>query len=304
MSAFSADEDKSLLLLAVLFDRKNGSIDWEQVISHMPPPPKTVEVLQQRLEYLKATDTSKLRDLPAVYVKGSCLATSYMNRTPSEIYEAIESIFGHLTKADLRQPSGRQHLNAGEVAPVGISAILEALFLKTDDVFVDIGSGSGCILAQVVLQSPVSEAIGLEIRQELAQKSLEAIEVAKNSYPRLHMVTVIEGDVKKFNLSMERSLTKATVMFSNNMIFQPQDNLALMRLIERCQLLRAVLLTEKLCARCSLNCTNKFCRTWKEEQTIVGKTCWKDKPLDIFLYKRRPQKNESLLSFISSMDEA
>jgi precorrin-6B methylase 2 len=81
----------------------------------------------------------------------------------------------------VRQPSGQIHLNVGEIAPIGVTKILEVLDLNSQDVFLDVGSGTGSILAQVVLQSPAREAIGLEIQEDLVKKSTDAIDAGRQA---------------------------------------------------------------------------------------------------------------------------
>lgn len=294
----SADEDMALLLLVVAFEDPNGNIDWDQVVAHMAPTAKTIEDYQKRLQHLKIEDTTILQGLPASYLTGSTLKHYSTNSSIAEIYQAIEEIFGHFTKADVRQPSGETHLNTGEVAPVGVTALIQEVDLVMDDIFLDIGSGTGSVLAQVMLQTPVRNAIGLEIRHDLAQKSREAIQRATNKYPRLHMVKIYTGDVKALHPTVQQDLSMVTVIYSNNFSFGPKDNLALKNFVCRYRNVRLVLLTTRLCARCSQSCTEEFCTSWKECKMFEVETCWKSKPLNIFVYVR---EQSSLLTLIEQL---
>jgi hypothetical protein len=298
MATYSADEDMALLLLVVAFEDSNGVIDWDQVSEHMAPTTKTTEDFQQRLQHLKIEDTTILRSLPPSYLAGSTLKGASTNRSIHEIYEAIEEIFGHLTKADVRQPSGDRHLNHGEIAPVGVTAIVQHIDLTEADVFLDIGSGTGSVLAQVVLQTPVRNAIGLEISDDLAQKSRDAIQASKLKYPRLHMVTVITGDVKDLPHTVQQVLSSATVIYSNNLVFGAKDNLALRKFVCKYHPVRLVLLSERFCARCSSSCTDEFCTLWKEIKVIEVKACWTDQPSNLYMYRK---KVSDLLSIIQNM---
>ena len=307
-SGYSAVEDKSLLLLVVLFEEDGGVVNWANVMHHLAPTTHTRKEYQDRLQYLLSTDKSMLNSIPANYFRGSSLQfdtvqsvttirtlTHTSTRTQQEIYEEIESIFGHFTQADVRQPSGQQHLNAGEIAPVGVSAILKQIDLTWTDTFLDVGSGLGTVLAQVVLQTPVREAIGLEIRDDLAQMSRSSISAWCSTFPRLHMVKVITGDVTTFTMDV-------TVLFSNNILFQPNSNLELHKYICGASSLRTVLLSQRFCARCTPNCPDEFCNLWKEARIIDTKTCWKEEPIQIYMYKRKRLQNlESLLDFVNEL---
>ena len=71
MSGFSGDEDMSLLLLAVQFEGENADVDWDNVLSHLPPTVTTLQQLQERIRHLKSTETSLLRSVPTTYIAGS-----------------------------------------------------------------------------------------------------------------------------------------------------------------------------------------------------------------------------------------
>jgi hypothetical protein len=306
MSMFSADEDKSLILLVVMFESATGYIDWSVVLHHLSPTTKKIEELQDRLIYLKQTDRKILDALPANFLAGSSLERP---RTIHEIYEAIDEIFCSLTQADVRQPCGLRHFNSGEIAPIGVTAIIEAINLREKDVFVDIGSGTGSVLTQIVLQSRVSRVIGVEIRQDLAQKSRESIERASTKYPSLCKIQILTDDVKSLKWHTMVQLTDSTVILANNFVFEPEDNLALLQLIcsfEKRQELRIILVSQRFCGRCNANCSKDFCQTWKEEEIVTAPTCWRDRPLQIFMYKRKEaetkqERSYNLLDLLNSM---
>jgi hypothetical protein len=124
MSTFSAYEDRSLLLLVVIFEGAYGVIDWKNVIENLSPGSKKIEDLQARLEYLKRTATTLLSELPATYVASSNLEGVCAFARHKCVYDAIDETFQHITRSDVRQPSGKQNLNSGELAPLGVTAIL------------------------------------------------------------------------------------------------------------------------------------------------------------------------------------
>ena len=304
MSTFSAYEDRSLLLLVVFFEDADGVVDWKRLIRYLSPTNKKMEDLQARLELLKRTDTTLLSEIPASYVAKSSLEGVCAFARQKRVYDAIDETFRHFTKSDVRQPSGKQHLNAGELAPLGVTAILDALDLTTRDVFVDIGSGTGSVLAQVVLQSEVSRAIGLEIRPELAEKSRVAFDRAKDKYQRFQKVEILTGDVKCLSPTIKAHLYSASVIFSNNAAFEPQDNLDLQQFV--CSFnfmseLRVVMLSQRFCFRCHSTCSKKFCEWWKETAVILAKTCWMEKPVEVYVFRQKHRIDQSLLSLLNEL---
>ncbi len=301
MSAFSADEDLSLLLLAVLFEGENGAVNWTKVIKYLSPTTKTIQDLQLRAYHLKTTNATLVHTLPKTFLAGSRMFRD-LNRPQAQIYQALDGIFGHLTKADVRQPSGRNHLNVGEIAAVGVSAILDVIDLTQTDIFLDIGSGTGNVLAQVALQAPVRRAIGLEIRSDLAMKSRDAIQAFTDEYPRLHLVKIITADVKVLTTQVRAEVENATVVFCNNVLFQPEDNLKIHQLICESSSPRTVVLTQRFCVRCTTMCPDLFCYLWKEVRVVKAKTCWKEELQEVYVFKRkRVLDTSSLLDVIDDL---
>jgi Histone methylation protein DOT1 len=294
MKDFTKDEDMSLLLLVPHFERGQGDIDWQSVLEQMSPTTRTIEDLEDRLHHLKTADPSMLQGIPKEYFGKTSLLGPRTNRPQQEIYNAIDKIFGHLTKSDVRQPSGQTHLNVGEIAPIGVTKILEVLDLNNQDVFLDVGSGTGSILAQVVLQSPAREAIGLEIQEDLVKKSSDAIAAGRQEYDRLFMVRIQPGNVNNIV-----EWDSATILFCNSILFQDDDKLLLFNIASNHLNLRLLVLSEQMCPRCSNRCTKPFCKAWTIYKTVMAEVCWRDKPIEIFVYKRAV-KNASL-QFVQDM---
>lgn len=277
------DADKALLLLVVFFDR-NGVINWDKVTTHLSPS-KSLEEVRNRLEYLTHEDTTVLHQLPASYVEGSSLS-KYHTTHQTQIFTYIDDILGHITKADVRQPSGKGHFNAGEIAIDGVTAMLDSIHLTSQDTFLDVGSGTGNVVAQVALDSPVQSVIGLEIRSDLAKKSKDAIQSAMTRYPRLNAVEIVNGDIKNLSSQIKERMHKATILFCNNQAFEPEDNLGLRKFISSNSNLQSVLLTQQLCSRCSPLCGDLFCLSWKLKKVITTRTCWRVSHIKTYVYIR------------------
>ena len=300
MSVFTPKDDRALLLLVTAF-QTDDVIDWDSILLHLVPKGKTIEELQDRLYFLTTQDKSVLYELPESFVEGTTLEAPYSAKQQDFIYTALDSIFRSFTKADVRQPRGQQHLNVGETAPVGVSALLQELQLSATDVFIDIGSGTGSLLAQVALEAPVLRAIGLEIRSDLAEKSRAAIENASDRFTKLQIITIIAGDVKALPSDAKTQIRTGTVLFSNNLAFLAEDVLGLQELICSSFCLRAVALTQKICARCSRTCTNEFCQIWEHKQVLSVETCWRQKPIEVYIYRRRPTIDAGLMLLIDQL---
>lgn len=215
----------------------------------------------------------------------------------SELYGILSRLFSVFSRQDILQPSGRGNLNTGEVALVGVTTIIDCLGLKEQDVFGDIGSGIGSVLAQVALQTDVGACVGLEIREELAEKSKYIMASAIEELPRLSVVKIISGDIR--NWAAYQHLLSCTVIFSNNKVFDPQSCLGLQDFICSSSSLRKIILGNKLCHRCRRGCMKEFCQLWEIETTIDVAVCWTAGLEQMYVYRRR--RFDELLALIESM---
>jgi hypothetical protein len=206
------------------------------------------------------------------------------NLTQDLAYKVLGDIFSRVRKADVRQVSGRTEFNVGELTMEGVTRLITACELSSGDVFLDIGSGIGNVVAQVTLQSKVRQAIGLEIRQEVASLGLRLIEEARQTNPQLSRVCVLEGDIRELEENLS-AIANTTVLYTNNYLFAPGATLAIHRLCCRLRYLRIVVLGAQACPRHRLRCTNEFCFVWKEQPEIlyVG-TEFRQTPFQLYTY--------------------
>jgi hypothetical protein len=221
-----------------------------------------------------------------------------------DIYSAITRIFAMITRADVRQPPGERGLNTGEILPVGVTTMIEVMRIGTSDVFGDIGSGTGSVLAQVALQTAAVRCVGVEIRCDLAAQSRECMRRFTQEFSRLSCVSILTGDIKNVTDEISKHLRGCTVLFCNNKVFEPVDNLAVQAYIASSDA-RLVLVMERFCGRCHGDrCINKFCQMWEIERTIQVCVSWLASPVEMFVYHRRiGQTSDTLMALIESMGD-
>jgi hypothetical protein len=217
-----------------------------------------------------------------------------------DIYLAIDVIFASFTRADVHQPSGHGSLNVGEIAPVGVTSILDKLAVTEADVFGDIGSGTGSVLVQVALQTSAQKCVGLEIRSPLAAKSRAVMRDWTDSFDRLAHIIVLTGDIGD-DIPRTSELAMCTIILCNNLVFEPLANLGVQSFVCSSSAVHTVVLTERFCSRCHLSCTKEFCKLWMLSETFLVPSCW-SKRITIFVFRRRHKGGRSeLLDMVDSM---
>jgi SAM-dependent methyltransferase len=221
-----------------------------------------------------------------------------------DVYVAIDDIFSTIRRADIRQPPGIRALNSGEVLPVGVTTMIAVMCISTRDIFVDIGSGTGSLLAQIALQTSVTRCIGLEIRSALADQSRAVIKASSHRLPNLTKVAIECGDIKNLSAAARDKLLYCTVIFCNNMVFEPTDNQAVADFILSSNTVRLVLLTERFWGRCiGDRCAHAFCHIWLLEKTMQIEVSWTARRINMYVYHRRnTHRSSNALSLLEAFD--
>lgn len=72
----------------------------------------------------------------------------------------LQSVFGSITKADIRQRSGVLHENAGELLPEALFNVIRTIGpIAAEDVFLDIGCGIENVVANLHFKQPPKAAL-------------------------------------------------------------------------------------------------------------------------------------------------
>lgn len=212
--------------------------------------------------------------------------------TDQAAFEALDQIFRPVRKTDVLQAAGRIETNVGELSPRGTLKVIEMCDIQEDDVFVDIGSGIGNVVAQVAIQTKARLVIGLEMRADLVRLSRQLMVDGRQAFPALNRVQLIEGDITATEVG-ESVITQATVIFANNLLFTPLANRALHALCSQLPYLRLVLLGDRPCPRHRARCSNHFCLLWKETGSRGAlETEFRSCPLVVTVFERRVRLNE------------
>ncbi|KUF81319.1 Avr3b-L3 [Phytophthora nicotianae] len=145
----------------------------------------------------------------------------------------------------------RRLMTYGEVSVESVASIVLPLFnLDADDVFFDLGCGTGKILVQAALQTPCKRAIGIELMQNRVlegHKALNRLKERDLAVLQGKEIEIFRGDI--FVPPEEARLMDATVVFINNVMFGPQLMLKVLQLLKEMPKLRCVMTLRKICER-------------------------------------------------------
>ncbi|KAG3115908.1 hypothetical protein PI125_g5134 [Phytophthora idaei] len=211
-------------------------------------------------------------------------ASSVLSSSNAE--QAVASMFADVSRAAIAHPGDSPHMNVGEVLPLGVTALLREIGdVDASDVFFDIGAGLGNVIAQFVLATRVSKAIGLEVRANVYKVGMEMI--AKRSHGQ-HIQERAEfycNDVTGLCFSRLPPYKQATIVFWNNILFEPVTMEYVKRELGEMIQARLVVCTAPLCPRHRELCFDEFCSSFElyTESNIV--CSWKAEPQRAYFYR-------------------
>lgn len=158
--------------------------------------------------------------------------------------------------------------------------------IDATDVFLDIGSGIGNVIAQIALTTNVRSRVGLEVRPELCAVSETRSRNHLAAFPHLRKLHVVAVDARDAALSSRSPMREATLVFANSFLFEEETKLVVAR--ELCEMprVRVVAASCLFCPRHRARCTQPFCARWTYIRKVEVPCSWKSSLHGIFLYKQ------------------
>ena len=200
---------------------------------------------------------------------------------------AVSNIFSSIGKHDVRQASGRPEYNTGELTLLGATMLIEACGLVSGDIFLDVGSGIGNIVAQVALATDVCAAIGVEIRKDLALRGETLMNMHQSMYPLLHKVHIYPENVCALDFDQDTMLRRTTVLFCHNTVFKANVMVELEHICCRLPNLRTVVVQDPFCHRHRPSCIREFCALFRERESPLHVTVtFKQTPCKLAIFDR------------------
>ncbi|TYZ65698.1 hypothetical protein PybrP1_006389 [[Pythium] brassicae (nom. inval.)] len=294
---FSDAEDRRLVALALAYQRQRRRIAWTAVAFAMRRTRRSPLELRERVKTLKRTHGADLVRFPASLLPlGGVTARSLDPDSSMLELEAAEAaliaIFGAVTPREIRHVAGDRHLNAGELVPLAVDAVIRTADVSAGDVFVDVGSGVGNVVAQVALQTRARKCIGVEIRRELCVRGQQLMRRCELRARLLPKVAIVCGDAVDVCLATTRPMNESTVVYLNNILFQAATNVHLTAQLCALPRARVIAATAVFCARHREPCRTAFCRVWELFTTERVPASWTAELVCVYFYRRRQQEVE------------
>eukprot|EP00644_Phytophthora_capsici_P019076 jgi/Phyca11/132140/e_gw1.137.8.1 len=121
---------------------------------------------------------------------------------------------------------------------------------------------------------------------ELTPSGVAAL-FATSRLPRLAKVFVHNDDIRTASSATQQAMYSSTVVFSNNLVFDPTSNNALESFATHSPNLVHLVTTQRVCCRHRDSCQRAFCSVWKLHREIPITASWSAKDRNAFWYTRQ-----------------
>lgn len=130
-------------------------------------------------------------------------------RALAEIYREADSGFEIPEAEEALVRASRGDPLYGELLPESVTALLGWLELGEDDVFYDLGSGTGKVVLQVAMSAPVARCVGVELSESRLRIARSALRRARE-----HDLVLARRTVFRRGNFLDESLADATVVYT------------------------------------------------------------------------------------------
>ncbi|KAG6953291.1 hypothetical protein JG688_00012900 [Phytophthora aleatoria] len=183
--------------------------------------------------------------------------------SPCSAARVIWTTFESISRNIVAYPSSAPRLNAGELLPTAVSKLVSAISsinrITQDDSFLDIGFGVGNVLAQFALETAIGASIGIEL------------------FP---------ADVRHLDISMITPFASATIVFANNVRYEPTTNNHIYDEVFFMVKAWIAVLTSEVCSRHNGACAKDFCCRWELKPVLLVCVSW-PKQTNLYIYTER-----------------
>ena len=324
MCDFADHEDRKLVRLAKVYEDDNQPIDWSNVAKSMRRQKKSKLQLRERLKTLRRTHGKRLCDFPRwFFVAPSKISRASRPQEPAQltddpslfgksilssfatmllkvrqekneklprstVHDAVASIVSSFAIQGLRDASQAEDYNIQDVTPMSVSTMIDVLGdITRDDVFVDIGSATGSIVAQIALETRVRRSIGVEVLDDIADISMRLLQSKSIKWRPLSKVSFQQADVRCHDFFRDLDLSTPTILYASNELLPAEGNRTLEAWICEVKVMRYVILGLPFCAQHNAYCENKFCGLYELVKVIDVFINFRLDIKNVFIYKRK-----------------
>lgn len=183
------------------------------------------------------------------------------------LYEGTTGFIGYKLGEKEQNQEKQIFLTYGEILYDSVSMLLSKLDITENDVFCDLGSGIGKLIAQVFITTKVQEAFGVEASKIRYEKSSRAAYQIKRDFPSL-----TKSNRKLYFINsnfLEADISQATIIYSCSTCFSETLLTSIGQMIKNCKNLKYLLTLKPIPCELPLIETIDIDCSWDKSKCFV-----------------------------------
>jgi len=116
----------------------------------------------------------------------------------------------------------------GEILPTSVSNMIKEMNVNANDVFYDLGCGTGKVVIQYFLQTNIKKSVGIEISSTRANKAQHNINIVLAKFPKIfnnRKIEIIQDNILNVNLSDATCVYLCSTCFSSILLNNVLDKI-------------------------------------------------------------------------------
>lgn len=177
-----------------------------------------------------------------------------------QIKKRIKNLYRNISGYSLDENDPYNHLNNfknkndvvstyGEIMPNGVSKIIENLFISKNDVFYDLGCGTGKVVTQFYYQTCVKSSNGVEFSTTRFKDAMKIKNKIENQEGKTERINFFRYNFLNKNLD----LSNGTIFYSASTCFEDKTMFKLWEKIHGNPNLNAIILLTEFPSKCDFS---------------------------------------------------
>jgi hypothetical protein len=134
------------------------------------------------------------------------------------LYQGTSGFISYYPGEREEAEKSKVYFTYGEILYPSLNKIIQYMDIDENDVFYDFGSGVGKVVLQVLLNTPVKKAIGIEFNKKRNDVAVKVYKQVKHEFPELIKNREFECLNKNF---LEVDVSDATIIYACSTLFAP-----------------------------------------------------------------------------------
>lgn len=149
----------------------------------------------------------------------------------TQLYQGTSGFISYYPGQREEAEKEKVYLTYGEILAPSLNKIINYMDINENDVFYDFGSGVGKVVLQMLINTPVKKAIGIEANKKRNDVAVKVYHQVKQEFPELIKGREFECLNKNF---LEVDVRDANIIYACSTLFEPVLLADIAKIVDSC----------------------------------------------------------------------